>query len=45
MCQEFLPLRLDRCIVRGLVCTETAVLPRGTSDHCPITMRLEPVHA
>ncbi len=45
MCKEVLPLRLDRCIVRGLVCTETAVLPRGTSDHCPITMRLEPVHA
>jgi endonuclease/exonuclease/phosphatase (EEP) superfamily protein YafD len=45
MCQEFLPLRLDRCIVRGLVCKETAVLPRGTSDHCPITMTLEAVHA
>ena len=45
MCQDVLPLRLDRCIVRGLLCTERAVLPRGTSDHRPITMRLEPVHA
>jgi endonuclease/exonuclease/phosphatase (EEP) superfamily protein YafD len=44
MCQDVVPLRLDRCIVRGLVCTEKAVLPRGTSDHRPITMRLEPVH-
>lgn len=40
MCSDILPLRLDRCIVRGLVCHEQAVLPRGTSDHCPITMRL-----
>jgi endonuclease/exonuclease/phosphatase (EEP) superfamily protein YafD len=37
---EFVPLRLDRCIVRGLTCTEAAVLPRGTSDHRPIMMRL-----
>jgi endonuclease/exonuclease/phosphatase (EEP) superfamily protein YafD len=41
MCQDVLPLRLDRCIVRGLVCREAAVLPRGTSDHCPITMQLD----
>jgi endonuclease/exonuclease/phosphatase (EEP) superfamily protein YafD len=37
---DVVPLRLDRCIVRGLVCTEAAVLPRGTSDHRPIMMRL-----
>jgi len=37
---DILPLRLDRCIVRGLTCTETAVLPRGTSDHRPIMVRL-----
>ena len=42
MCSDILPLRLDRCIVRGLVCREAAVLPRGTSDHRPITMELEP---
>ena len=41
MCSDILPLRLDRCIVRGLVCQEAAVLPRGSSDHHPITMRLE----
>jgi endonuclease/exonuclease/phosphatase (EEP) superfamily protein YafD len=45
MCQDVLPLRLDRCIVRGMTCTGAAVLPRGTSDHRPITMTLEPVHA
>ena len=45
MCQDVLPLRLDRCIVRGLVCRDAAALPRGTSDHRPITMTLEPVHA
>jgi endonuclease/exonuclease/phosphatase (EEP) superfamily protein YafD len=44
MCSDFLPLRLDRCIVRGLVCKESAVLPRGTSDHRPITMTLEPAY-
>lgn len=42
---DFWPLRLDRCLVRGLVCTETAVLPRGVSDHRPIMMRLTvPTH-
>ena len=37
---DVVPLRLDRCVVRGLVCTEAAVLPRGGSDHRPITVRL-----
>lgn len=37
---NLLPLRLDRCIVRGLSCTDCAVLPRGGSDHRPITVRL-----
>ena len=37
---DVLPLRLDRCVVRGLHCTDQAVLPRGTSDHRPITVRL-----
>ncbi len=41
---DFLPLRLDRCLVRGLACTEAAVLPRGGSDHKPIMMHLD-VHA
>ena len=38
---DMLPIRLDRCLVRGLVCTEAAVLPRGRSDHRPIMVRLE----
>lgn len=37
---DVLPLRLDRCVVRGLDVTDRAVLPRGTSDHRPITVRL-----
>ena len=41
VCSDILPLRLDRCIVRGLVCREQAALPRGTSDHRPIAMRLD----
>ena len=39
---DVLPLRLDRCLVRGLVCHERAVLPRGLSDHRPIVVRLSP---
>jgi endonuclease/exonuclease/phosphatase (EEP) superfamily protein YafD len=37
---EVLPLRLDRCLARGLVCRESAVLPRGPSDHRPIVVHL-----
>jgi endonuclease/exonuclease/phosphatase family metal-dependent hydrolase len=37
---DVLPLRLDRCLVRGLVCTEADVLARGASDHRPIMLRL-----
>lgn len=37
---DVLPLRLDRCVVRGLHSDEAAVLPRGASDHRPITIRL-----
>jgi endonuclease/exonuclease/phosphatase (EEP) superfamily protein YafD len=37
---DVLPLRLDRCVVRGLHVSDAAVLPRGTSDHRPITVRL-----
>ncbi len=37
---DVLPLRLDRCVVRGLHCSDAAVLPRGASDHRPITIRL-----
>ncbi|MCJ2053755.1 endonuclease/exonuclease/phosphatase family protein [Methylobacterium sp. J-070] len=39
---EVLPLRLDRCLARGLICHEHAVLPRGRSDHRPIVVHLGP---
>ncbi len=39
---EVLPLRLDRCLARGLVCHDHAVLPRGRSDHRPIVVHLGP---
>ncbi|WP_449411218.1 endonuclease/exonuclease/phosphatase family protein [Methylobacterium komagatae] len=39
---EVLPLRLDRCLARGLVCRESTVLPRGPSDHRPIVVHLCP---
>jgi endonuclease/exonuclease/phosphatase (EEP) superfamily protein YafD len=35
-----LPLRLDRCFVRGLDCVEARVLTKGGSDHHPILVRL-----
>ncbi len=39
---DMVPLRLDRCLVRGLTCVEARVLPRGSSDHKPIMVRLQP---
>lgn len=39
---RLVPLRLDRCLVRGLVCQGAGVLPRGASDHRPIVMHLAP---
>ncbi|MEQ4598457.1 MAG: endonuclease/exonuclease/phosphatase family protein [Methylobacteriaceae bacterium] len=36
------PLRLDRCLVRGLACHGRSVLPRGASDHRPIIVHLAP---
>ncbi|UMY15747.1 endonuclease/exonuclease/phosphatase family protein [Methylobacterium organophilum] len=39
---DMVPLRLDRCLVRGLVCHERAVLARGLSDHRPIVVSLAP---
>ncbi len=38
---DMVPLRIDRCMVRGLRCTGTAVLPREASDHHPIVVTLE----
>jgi len=39
---NLVPLRLDRCLVRGLDCTHAEVLPAGGSDHHPILLHLEP---
>ncbi len=38
---DILPLRLDRCLVRGLACTASSVLDRQKSDHHPIVVRLD----
>ena len=37
---DLVPLRLDRCMVRGLVCGSVQALHRGISDHRPIVVRL-----
>ena len=38
---KLVPFRLDRCLVRGLACVEAEALPRESSDHRPIAVRLE----
>ena len=35
---NIIPFRLDRCMVRGLDCSESRVLERGPSDHHPILL-------
>lgn len=37
---DVLPLRIDRCLVRGLVCGGVHALHRSNSDHRPIVVRL-----
>ena len=37
---DMVPLRIDRCLVRGLACAKAAALPRQSSDHRPILVRL-----
>ena len=37
---DIVPLRIDRCLVRGVVCTGTHILPRASSDHRPIVVEL-----
>lgn len=39
---DMLPLRIDRCLVRGLDCLSAGVLPWASSDHRPIMVRLAP---
>lgn len=37
---EVIPLRIDRCLVRGLICGNVHALHRSSSDHRPIVVRL-----
>ncbi len=38
---DLVPLRLDRCMVRGLVCLDAQALHRQASDHRPIMVEIE----
>ncbi|HWK45110.1 MAG TPA: endonuclease/exonuclease/phosphatase family protein [Stellaceae bacterium] len=38
---ELVPLRIDRCYIRGLACERAEVLGRGRSDHKPIMVELQ----
>jgi hypothetical protein len=38
--RNVLPFRLDRCLVRGVLCADACVLERGSSDHRPIMIEL-----
>ncbi len=42
-CADVVPLRLDRCYVRGLACADAGALDRAGSDHRPIMVRLDPM--
>lgn len=39
---DILPIRLDRCLVKGMNCVEARVLPVFASDHRPIMVGLVP---
>jgi endonuclease/exonuclease/phosphatase (EEP) superfamily protein YafD len=39
---RILPLRLDRCFIRGLRCVSAETLQRGASDHRPLLVVIEP---
>ena len=38
---DMVPVRIDRCLVRGLACSEAKALLREASDHRPIVVRLD----
>jgi endonuclease/exonuclease/phosphatase family metal-dependent hydrolase len=40
---DVVPLRIDRCLIRGMACLETRALLREASDHRPIMVRLNAV--
>ena len=37
---DMVPLRIDRCLIRGLVCGSVQALHRSSSDHRPIAVQL-----
>ena len=37
---DMVPLRIDRCLIRGLVCGSVQALHRSASDHRPIAVQL-----
>jgi endonuclease/exonuclease/phosphatase (EEP) superfamily protein YafD len=37
---DVVPVRLDRCLVRGVACMRAEALSREASDHRPILVRL-----
>ncbi|MBO1358631.1 endonuclease/exonuclease/phosphatase family protein [Acetobacter sacchari] len=39
---DLLPIRIDRCLVRGMNCEGATVLPVYASDHQPIMVRVSP---
>ena len=39
---DLVPLRIDRCLTRGLTCEDATRLPLQGSDHHPIMVRLRP---
>ncbi len=45
VCADVVPLRLDRCYIRGLRCTTATALHRSTSDHRPIMVTLRVANA
>lgn len=40
---NLLPIRLDRCLARGMECIDKAVLSSYPSDHHPIMVNLRPI--
>lgn len=40
---NLVPIRLDRCLIKGMECIASQVLSRFTSDHHPIMVILRPV--
>jgi endonuclease/exonuclease/phosphatase (EEP) superfamily protein YafD len=40
---DIVPLRIDRCLIRGVACLEAKALLREASDHRPIVVRLNVV--